>query len=101
MKTSYIWKAGEALNQFLNVTLLNGDVGETISYHTASSASQGKPWACVLCRWLALTVERNHCVKSLYGTPMSERAGLWAGLQLLAVFLGLTGVIWLPALLYR
>jgi phosphatidylglycerophosphate synthase len=94
--TSYLWRAGEALDQFLNVVLFDGDVGETISYHAASKVAppRRKRWACFLCVWLSMTVEKAHCIKTLHGVSISERGGLKAGVQLLALFLLLTGIFW-------
>lgn len=91
---SYFWNCGEALDQFLNVVLLDGDVGETISMHAAKSAEVPKVWACVLCRWLSWTVETNHCDKTLGNAAISRRGGLLAGMQLFAVFLALTFAMW-------
>jgi hypothetical protein len=93
-RPSWFWRFGEALDQFLNVALLNGEVGETISMHAALSEIYRHRWACCLCCWLSRTVERNHCQKVLLGHSLSERGGLSAGLQLFAIFLLLTGALW-------
>jgi hypothetical protein len=96
MRNNYLWRIGEALDQFLNVALLGGDVGETISYHAASKVDppRRKQWACALCEWLSLTVEKDHCIKTLHGVSISERGGLKAGLQLVALALILNGLFW-------
>jgi hypothetical protein len=93
MEESYVWRCGEELDRFLNVTLLGGMVGETISTHSAREASSRR-WACVMCRWLSFSVEKDHCAKTLAGQSISPRGGLKAGVQLLALFLAVTGLFW-------
>jgi hypothetical protein len=96
MTDSYIWRVGEALDRFLNVLLFRGDVEESISYHASTKVipPRRKLWACVMCKWLDLTVEKNHCLKALYGVNISKRGGMKAGIQLLVLFLALTGLFW-------
>lgn len=82
---SYLRKVGVALDEFLNVLVLDGNVGDTISLHAAQQADNKKEWACLLCKWLSLTVEKNHCEKTLANEPTKAAAAIKAGLQLLAV----------------
>lgn len=81
----YVGRVGEELDRFLNVLLLGGQIGETISLHAATQAAAGDRWACVLCKWLHWTVERDHCPKTLTNTSTPIAAGLRAGAQLVAV----------------
>ena len=90
---TYPGRVGEALDIFLNVLLLRGRAGQTISLHAAEDAPRER-WACWLCRWLSLTVERDHCAKTLAGESISERGGLLAGGQLIVVFLLVTRLLW-------
>lgn len=87
---TYPGRCGEALDCGLNAVLFNGDPKESISRHSAREQKAGKRWACVMCRYLSATVEKDHCPKTLAGENISERAGLFAGLQLLALYLGIT-----------
>lgn len=81
----YAGRVGEELDRFLNVILLGGQIGETISLHAATEALAEARWACVLCKWLHWTVERDHCPKTLANTSTPIAAGLRAGVQLVAV----------------
>lgn len=91
---TYAGRVGRELDVFLNVVALGGAPGETVSTHAAEAAVKGQRWACVLCRWLALTVETAHCPKTLAGATVSPRAGLLAAIQLFAVALTLSGTGW-------
>lgn len=93
-RPSWPWRAGEALDEFLNVVLFDGDVGDTISDHSAKAQAAGKTWGCIVCRWLSLTVQKDHCKETLAGQPISQSGGILAGTQLLALFLILTGLGW-------
>ncbi len=95
---SYAGRCGEELDRLLNVALLDGSVGETVSHHAATAEKAGKRWACLLCAWLSRTVEKDHCAKTLAGESISPRAGVLAGLQLLAVALALSGAAWFAIL---
>lgn len=67
-----------------------GPPGETISLRAArAAATKHAPMACLLCKWLSLTVETDHCQKQLAGTASKPAAALRAGLQLAAVIGGL------------
>jgi hypothetical protein len=66
---AWLSRVGFALDSLLNVALLDGEIGETISEHAAMSAHAGKRWACVLCRALNVLVQRKHCDKVLSGQP--------------------------------
>jgi hypothetical protein len=94
MDGNYFWRVGEVLDQFLNVTVLDGQLGESISEHAAVDAAAGKWWACILCKYLAVTVDPTHCQDTLAGKQTSNIDGLKAGIQLLALFLALTGLFW-------
>jgi len=60
-RPNYIVRLGEAIDALLNVVLLNGNVGETISLHAALAQQAGERWGCILCRVLNAVVERHHC----------------------------------------
>jgi hypothetical protein len=55
-----MWLLDEGAN-----TLRGGDPGETISVAAAKARNQGKPWGCVLCRFLAMLLRDDHCTKAL------------------------------------
>jgi len=63
---NYLRNVGLALDRFLNA-VTGGDSNETVSLRAATRATTPPPkkWACVLCKWLSLTVERDHCAKTL------------------------------------
>jgi hypothetical protein len=82
---TYLGRVGEELDRFINVTVLDGAVGQTVSMHAAADAGQGKLWACMLCRWLSWTVETDHCRKTLQGEAVKTMTGVRAGVQLIAL----------------
>jgi hypothetical protein len=51
------------LDESLN-TLTGGDPGETVSSRAGKGLKEGKPWACILCRFLDL-FQKDHCLKSI------------------------------------
>jgi len=51
------------LDESLN-TLTGGDPGETVSSRAGKALTEGKTWACVLCRFLDL-FQKDHCLKSI------------------------------------
>lgn len=91
----WLRRFGMALDRLLNVVGSNGSPDETISIHAAHERKD-KLWACVMCKWLGLTVEKNHCDKVLTGEPTAPAAGLRALLQLVAVATVIAGV-WFKA----
>lgn len=98
--TRYLTNFGEGLDRFLNAALFMGDYRETISLHSAEDEALPKPrlWACVMCKWLSLTVEKDHCPKTRRGAAMAQIAGLKA-LFWLCVLAGI--VVYGPLLLLR
>jgi hypothetical protein len=84
MIRAYLSNVGEGLDHFLNALLFFGSYKETISKHSAREQDK-KAWACVMCGWLGLTVEKDHCTKTLADETMSPRAGLLALIQLMAL----------------
>jgi hypothetical protein len=62
-KESYPHKALVALDIGLNVVVLGGRQGETISTHSGIAATEGKAWGRLLHWWLGL-IEVNHCLKA-------------------------------------
>lgn len=94
--TLYIGRLGEEFDRFLNVAILRGQIGETISLHAATDALEGDRWACALCRWLHWTVERNHCAKTIAVIETPTAAGLRAGAQLVAIAVALVcAIVWI------
>jgi hypothetical protein len=81
----YLVTAFEMLDEFLNA-LSGGLRNETISLRAAMAQKQGRPWGCVLCRWLHLTLRQHHCRRTLDREPMGAFAGAVAAVQLGAVF---------------
>ena len=73
------------LDRFLNCLLFAGIPDQTISFHAARKAEDGKAWACILCRWLSATVEKDHCKKTLSDQQTQTSAGLRALFQMVAV----------------
>lgn len=85
MIRAYLTNLGEGLDRFLNTVLLAGRFDQTISHHAATAQASGRVWGCLLCRWLSLTVERDHCPKTLADEAVSTAAGLKALAQLVLV----------------
>ena len=65
-KEGYFHKALVALDIFLNVLILAGRQGETISTHAFIAASEKKIWGRVLNWWLNL-IQNNHGYKAASG----------------------------------
>ena len=86
-------RVGEEWDVFLNVLFLNGYPGESISRHAAGGARDGKRGWCLLCRWFSLTVETDHCAKTLLGEALKTGVAFRAGFQLLFVALAI-GAFW-------
>lgn len=82
---SYIRRLALALDRFLNVLLFGGTAEQTVSISAAIARRDGKVWGCVLCRWLAWTVERGHCDKALNDQDTEPAAGIRAFIQLIIV----------------
>ena len=79
--------------------LLNAIAGgledQSISLRAALARKAGRRWGCVMCRWLAWTVERHHCTKQLEGRATCRWGALLAGAQIGTAFvIGLYGWIW-------
>jgi hypothetical protein len=90
---AYIRGLGLELDVFLNVWLFHGTGGETISFHAATANAAGRIWGCLLCRWFSLTIETDHCPKTLAGVTTTPAAAIKAGLQLFG-FAGLLLAAW-------
>jgi hypothetical protein len=84
--TNYLNNFGEALDRFLNAALFGGDYVETVSLHAAKSRVEKRRWACWLCAYLSLTVQRNHCDLTLEDGSMPSLSRVLALLQLMALF---------------
>lgn len=82
---NYIRHLTLALDHLLNVLLFNGLPNETVSVNAANARNQGKRWACILCRWFDLTIERDHCNKALLPIPTPIHAGVRALIQLIVI----------------
>lgn len=78
----YAYRLGLGLDEFLNVLILNGDPGDTMSDHAAVAQRDGKRWGCWFCDFLSVTVETQHCPKTLAGENMTRLAALKAGAML-------------------
>ncbi len=80
------WKRlGVALDEFLNVLLLNGLPEQTISLHAALAELEGERWGCWLCAALNALVQKHHCIKQLSGEPMTTSSAIRAGILLVTV----------------
>ena len=82
---SDIEQFGEAVDKRENQVFLGGSPNQTISMHAATAAAKGERWGCLLCWWLAHTVEFDHCGKTLAGTSTALWPALRAGWQLLVL----------------
>jgi hypothetical protein len=86
---SYFKNLGVALDETLNVLLLNGDPGQTISYHAAIAEEDGRRWGCWLCWALARLIQPRHCPLQLEPGAEPTSAALRAGVLLVAVAIGI------------
>lgn len=77
-------RAGFMLDEFL-CALFGGPENTPISLVAARAKARGARWGCVMCRFLAWTVERHHCAKQLEGVATQRWAAVLAGLQLVIV----------------
>lgn len=89
---SYLGDLGYEADVLLNVAT-GGTRDETVSLRTAKAASrwnfQGLHASCLLCRWLSLTVERDHCQKTLAGQTTRPTAGLRAAIEFTIVLVAI------------
>ena len=90
---SYPYRLALALDESLNVLLLNGDPHDTISDHAAVAQRDGKRWGCLICSWLSRTIEERHCEKTLAGENLKRLAAIKALGQLLFVAFVIIGVV--------
>jgi hypothetical protein len=90
---SYLERLGLALDEALNVLLLNGDPDQTISYHAAVAQKDGRRWACWLCWTLARLVQPHHCALQLEAGAEPTGAALRAGALLVSVATILVGIV--------
>lgn len=84
-------RAGVAVDQAMNVMLLDGEPDETISMHAAEAARGGERWGCVLCRWLGRMVQPHHCRDVLDGTALRTEAAIRGGILMAGVLAALWG----------
>jgi hypothetical protein len=87
--TSWLERLGVALDEFLNVLILNGDPDQTISYHAALAREDGRAWACWLCAFLAVAIQPRHCQLQLEPGAEPTSAAMRAGALLVMVTAGL------------
>jgi len=85
----WLTRLGVALDEALNVLLLNGDPDQTISYHAAIAEDDGRRWGCWLCWALARLVQPRHCPLQLEPGAEPTSAALRAGILLVAVAIGI------------
>ena len=81
----YLKRLGIALDEALNVLLLNGDPDQTISYHAAVAEQGGKRWGCWLCWALSKAIQPRHCALQLVPGIEPTSAAARAGAALLVV----------------
>lgn len=93
---SYLGDLGYETDVWLNV-LTAGSRDQTVSLRTAKAAAsfnfQGLHASCLLCRWLSLTVERDHCQKTLAGQTTRPTAGLRAAIEFAIVLAAIWAAI--------
>lgn len=92
MNESYLQRVGLAVDESLNVVLLNGRPDETVSKHTAVAAREGKKWACQFCRLLDVVVERGHCDKQFDGLPTTVVVSIRAAIAFASLSLPVFGI---------
>lgn len=54
-------------------TITGGDPGETISSRAYKAQQAGRPWGCILCKFLAWITQTDHC-KNAYDASDGARA---------------------------
>lgn len=81
----YVFRVGDSLDRFFNVSLFDGQQTETISQHAARQDAAGRLWARALCAYLSVAVECNHCAKTRANVAMSVLAGIRSGIQLVGI----------------
>jgi hypothetical protein len=59
----YLLNLAILFDEFVNA-LTGGDPGETISSRAGKAMNEGKPWGCILCKFLNL-FQKNHCQLSV------------------------------------
>lgn len=92
-ENNYVERVGMELDEFENV-VADGKPGETISLRVARGQAAGKWFPCLFCAWLSLTVEKDHCPKTLAGQNTSTAGAIRAGIQLFSLFVAVTGAFW-------
>lgn len=89
---SYIDRLAYETDVWLSVAT-GGPEDETVSLRTARAAANGGRLACLFCRWLSLTVERDHCTKQLRGTVTKPAGAVRAAVQF-ALAIGMIVLFW-------
>lgn len=92
MSEAWWMRLGVALDETLNVLLLDGEPEETISVHAAEAARARKWWGCVLCRWLDRLVQPRHCARALEPGAARTEAAVRGGVLMAVVIAGMWGV---------
>lgn len=59
----YLLNWARWLDEGLNVAT-GGDADETLSSRAGKALKNGRPWACILCRFLDI-FQKDHCLKSI------------------------------------
>ena len=90
---AWFTRVGREWDVFLCVLFMDGEENETISHRSAIGEENRIRGWCLLCRWFSLTVEEDHCAKTLAGEALKTGVAFRAGFQLLFVAVAL-GAFW-------
>ena len=90
---TYLQRVGLALDELLNVVLLNGRPDQTVSLNAALAERRGERWGCLLCKALAKVIEPDHCAKQFSGSPSSLMTAARLAVALTAIFVPLAAAL--------
>ena len=71
--------------------LFAGTPFQTVSYRAAVAQRDGKPWGCLMCRFLSWAVQRDHCADQFTDTEAPAIVYVRAGVAFGVAF-GIVGV---------
>lgn len=92
---SYIDRLAYETDVWLSVAT-GGPEDESVSLRTAKAAQAARHWwapSCILCAWLSLTVEHDHCARQIAGDTTKPGGAVRAGIQFALALV----VIWICA----
>ncbi len=80
-------------DEALNVVVLDGEAGQTVSIHAADDQKTAR-WAAILCAILSFVVQHDHCADQRNGIPMTTWSYVRAAIAINAVLLVIGAILY-------